>query len=320
MGKGSVSLTSLTEPLREPVADVLVVGHVTKDLIRIPGRAEAEQPGGSAFYVAAALSRLGLDVEVLTRVAPADDPDLLQPLRALGVRVRNLPTPSTTVFENAYRDPSLRRRDQRVLGLAAPFSPADLEGRAARAIHLGPLTQGELGPGVIAAARLRTQRLALDGQGLLRRLVAVGDGGAGWRVEPARWSDEDRALAMLDVLKVDDAEAEALVGVRAPEGAAARLADLGVKEVLITFADRGSLLHVDGEGQRIPAAAPRAVVDATGCGDTYAAGYLGRRLAGHAPLAAARFAAVIAAAKLEARGPFLGDATELEARLASWRP
>jgi sugar/nucleoside kinase (ribokinase family) len=298
---------------------VLVIGHVTKDLVRIPGRAEAVQPGGSAFYVAAALSRLGLAVEVLTRVAPADDPELLEPLRALGVRVRNLPTPSTTLFENAYRDPDLRRRDQRVLGLAAPFSPADLEGRTARAIHLGPLTQGELGPGVIAAARLRAQHLALDGQGLMRRLVPVGDGALGWRVEPTRWSDADRALALVDVLKVDDAEAEALVGVRAPEGAAARLGELGVKEVLITFADRGSLLHVDGQSHPIPAAAPRAVVDATGCGDTYSAGYLGRRLAGHAPLAAARFAAIIASAKLEARGPFRGDATELEARLASWR-
>ena len=55
--------------------DVWVIGHVTRD--RLVERAGQERAGGTATYFALALSRLGGDVGVLTRLAPADEDELL---------------------------------------------------------------------------------------------------------------------------------------------------------------------------------------------------------------------------------------------------
>jgi sugar/nucleoside kinase (ribokinase family) len=54
----------------------------------------------------------------------------------------------------------------------------------------------------------------------------------------------------------------------------------------------------------IPAYAPREVVDATGCGDTYMTGYLYRRALGDSYEQAGKFAAAMSTLKLEKTGPF----------------
>ena len=57
-------------------------------------------------------------------------------------------------------------------------------------------------------------------------------------------------------------------------------------------------------GKTVDAPADAKVVDATGCGDTYSAGYLYRRLQGASPLEAGKFAAAMCTIKLEHNGPF----------------
>lgn len=59
-----------------------------------------------------------------------------------------------------------------------------------------------------------------------------------------------------------------------PYDAALKLAAWGVKEVLLTLGDKGSLIYVDNRFYEIPAYLVENVADATGCGDTYMAGYL----------------------------------------------
>src|SRR5215831_13272949 len=122
--------------------DVCVLGHVTKDLIRIPGRPDQQQAGGTAFYTAVALKSLGLDVAVVTKVAEEDESRLLDGLKSRGIRVFNGKTPVTTVFENVYADPQLSSRSQSVSSIAASFTPEDVQGIDARAFHIGPLTGG----------------------------------------------------------------------------------------------------------------------------------------------------------------------------------
>ncbi len=67
---------------------VCVVGHVTRDVVAIAGRAARTQTGGTAYYAAATLKALGTDVIVVTRLAPADEAELLAELRSFGVAVR----------------------------------------------------------------------------------------------------------------------------------------------------------------------------------------------------------------------------------------
>ena len=62
----------------------------------------------------------------------------------------------------------------------------------------------------------------------------------------------------------------------------------------------------------IPAYPPHEVVDATGCGDTYSAGYLYKRLQGATPTEAGKFAAAMCTIKLEHNGPFNRSIEDVE--------
>lgn len=295
--------------------DVCVVGHVTKDRIQVPGRPDREMAGGTAYYVARAWASLGLSVCLVTRVAEADAGDLLGELGERGVHVRNLGSRDTTVFENTYDGPALQNRTQRVLAVADPLRPQDLAGVSARAVHVGPLTRGEVDPELFEHLHGVAPYVSLDGQGLLRQVVDQ-------RVVLAPYRELHRVLPRLNLLKVDDREAEIMVGAGSAAHLAAQLADAGVQEVLLTFADRGSAVLSDACYQRIAAVAPRETVDATGCGDTYVAGYIFARLRHHEPQAAARFASAAASLKIADYGPFVGTEAEVWAHLndAEGRP
>ncbi|MBI4759214.1 MAG: hypothetical protein HY783_09500 [Chloroflexi bacterium] len=51
--------------------DILMIGHVTKDLLIHNGTVEI-RAGGAVYYGAIALSRRGVHVGVVTRLAPSD--------------------------------------------------------------------------------------------------------------------------------------------------------------------------------------------------------------------------------------------------------
>jgi sugar/nucleoside kinase (ribokinase family) len=97
---------------------------------------------------------------------------------------------------------------------------------------------------------------------------------------------------------------EVLTGMKDLRAAAKVLADWGVKEVLLTLGSLGSVILAEGVYYDIPAYAPREVVDATGCGDTYMTGYLYRRALGDSYEQAGKFAAAMSTLKLEKTGPF----------------
>jgi len=139
--------------------------------------------------------------------------------------------------------------------------------------------------------------LAVDAQGYLREV-------RGERVYPIDWTDKLEALKYIDILKVNEHEMEVLTGHKDIKQAALQLAEWGVKEVLITLGSLGSVIYAEGRFHKIPAYPPKDIVDATGCGDTYATGYLYMRNKGVSYEKAGCFAAAMSTLKLEASGPF----------------
>ena len=87
------------------------------------------------------------------------------------------------------------------------------------------------------------------------------------------------------------------------------LAAYGPKEIMLTR-PQGVLVYADSEYYQTPFN-PRKVRGRTGRGDTYFAGYLGRRLT-VGPEEACRFAAAMASLKLEQPGPFRGNIEDVE--------
>ncbi len=293
--------------------DACVIGPVARDINAIGTTEYPPQPGGAAYYATMVYVALGLSAAVVTRVAPGDEAALLGELRANGVAVFNLPSRTTTSFRNIYDPAQPDARRQRVDAVSAPIGVADLPALTARLWQIGPLTSGDVVPGVIDHCAASGGLVGLDVQGLTRRIVA----GAVEAARPARRLDH---LRRLDVLKADEAELLIHTGARDLAAAVARVRGAGAREVLVTRASRGSTIFGPDGPIAIDAVPPRRQVDPTGCGDTYLAAYLAGRLASADLKACGAFASAAAALKLEGLGPLRAGRAAIQARLETMRP
>jgi sugar/nucleoside kinase (ribokinase family) len=281
-----------------------VIGHVSADLLRVGGQVH-EVPGGAVHHAGITYCRLAAKTAVVTKADHEHD-GLLEPLRKAGAAVRRLASARTTRFENIVAS-DLQARTQRVTAIADAFTPDDLAAIQARAIHLGPLTAREMSPAFIAAAALHASIIFLDAQGFARR-VRKG------QVESSDWPDQASALCFVHLLKVDEAEACALSGQNRCERAAEVLASFGPREVIVTRGARGAFVLCDGYGHHVRALLPTRIVDTTGAGDAFGAGYLFGRLEGQSVERAGEFAAALASLAIERFGAFDGDRAQVQAR------
>jgi adenosine kinase len=92
-----------------------------------------------------------------------------------------------------------------------------------------------------------------------------------------------------------------------------------VDALIVTLGSQGSTIHTKDGAITIPCAAPKAVVDPTGCGDAYRAGILHGLLNGLDWVQTGRIASLMGAIKIETRGPqnHRFTRTEFEQRLAT---
>jgi sugar/nucleoside kinase (ribokinase family) len=139
-------------------------------------------------------------------------------------------------------------------------------------------------------------------------------------VRPAPPAARFDQLARLGVLKADDAELLAYTGAADLAAAAATVGDAGVRETMLTYASRGSTIFGPAGQLEIRALPPRRHIDPTGCGDTYLAAYMSRRLTTDDLCECGDFAAAAASLKIEQVGPFRGNAVDIAARRAELRP
>jgi sugar/nucleoside kinase (ribokinase family) len=265
------------------VSALAAIGPLSRDVVSgTPAR-----PGGTVFYAAATLARLGADAVVGASCAAADRELLLRPLEALGLPVRWYPSPASTSYRFHYEG---ERRVMVQEGVADPWPPEDAREAAgdARWVHVGALVRTDFPPETLAALAGEGRFLLLDGQGLVR----------GAALGPLRLERPSLAqLTHASVLKLDEEEADVLVG----GDEVARLRSLGVPEVLLTRGSRGALVVTSSASEDVPAHDLAGKVDPTGAGDTFAAAYLVARSRGAEPVEAARDATDAVAAFLASR-------------------
>lgn len=281
--------------------DICCIGHITLDKIVTP-RMTVHSPGGTAFYFAHAMSSLHADNFLLVTSLAESEMKAVDDIRALGIDVTVLPSRKSVYFENRYGE-NQNHRTQRVLAKADPFTPEGVAGIKARYYHLGSLLADDFSLDIIKVLSEKGI-VSVDAQGYLREV-------RGDKVYPVDWSDKLEALRYIDILKVNEHEAAVLTGATDPRRGAEILAGWGVKEVVLTLGSMGSVILADGHAYEIPAFTPTDIVDATGCGDTYMAGYLYMRNKGAGYEEAGRFAAAMCTIKLQATGPFRSSAEEV---------
>lgn len=125
---------------------------------------------------------------------------------------------------------------------------------------------------------------------------------------PRLWPDADTAkaaiaaaLAVTDIALPTFPDEQALYGDKDPATTAARLAEAGVKEIVVKDGENPCLVISAENRTTVPALSVKAV-DTTGAGDSFNGGYLSARLRGLPPAEAATKAHKVAGAVVQVRG------------------
>lgn len=283
--------------------DICCIGHITHDKIITP-KFEADMPGGSAYYFAKALSNFDKKTFRLITSVGEDNLNVIEELKQNGIDVTLIPSKNSVYFVNKYAD-NMADRTQRVLAKADPFTVEKIKDVKAKIFHLGTLLDDDF---PIEVLKYLSQRgiVAVDIQGYLREVK-------GEKVHNVDFKTKKEALPFIHILKANEMEMEVLTGESDPYKAALILSEWGCNEVLLTLGEKGSLIYAEGSFFEIPAFRPDEVVDTTGCGDTYMAGYLYMRNKGASYKEAGTFAAAMCTLKLQKKGPFIGSLEDVNA-------
>jgi len=286
--------------------ELCTIGHITLDKIQTT-QSVKYMPGGTAFYFSKALKNFDLKHLLVTAVANSEQ-YIIDALKKEGLEVIALNSEHTVYFENIYPE-NMDDRVQNVLNTADPFTTELMPPVNARIFHLGPLLHTDISLSLIKSLSSKGE-VSIDVQGMLRYTKNK-------KVLYKDWDDKEAILKYVSVLKANEFEMEIITGTKNMEEGARYLAGHGVKEVIITNGGKGSLILANGIFYRIPAIKPTQATDTTGCGDTYMAGYLYRKLKGADVEECGLYGAVMATLKIQSFGPYDGTAEDVEILLAA---
>jgi len=270
---------------QETPIDILLIGHVTRDVID-NNPESAYRLGGTVSFAAITALCLGRRPTIITRAAADTD---LSELPA-AVELHRLPSAATTTFANVYTE---QGRIQYCYTPAPAITANDIPVamRQPRAVLLGPLVN-EIGSD-IAALFLESTLVAAVPQGWMRRWDATG------RVHSKPWENADAILPHLDVLvlSLEDIDYDL-----------SRLDPFfeHLSMIVVTeYRDGSTLYQRDAQGHineiKIPPR-PANEVDPTGAGDIFATAFMIRLQETNDPVQAARFANITASFGVEHQG------------------
>ena len=254
-----------------PDIDYLAVGHVTLDLAP-----SSTIPGGTVTFAARAAQALGCRVAVLTSAASDLDLDAIFP----GMATENVPSLTTTTFQNTYRD---NRRQQKIFNVAAPIHGRHVPSAWARSpiVHLGPIAN-EIDSSMVGL--FSNSSVGLTPQGWFRRWDEDG------HVSQGNWPDAYKTLPL----------AAAVVLSREDLGDPSELDEYVKRARLLVLTEQasGCTVYCREEVRHFPVPLV-AEVNPTGAGDIFAAAFFIRLHQTHGnPWEAAEFANRVAAASV----------------------
>ncbi len=269
----------------EPDVDLLLLGHVTRDLIG-ETTDSGSRLGGTVSFAAITALRLGRRPTIVTRAASIGDLDELP----AEVDRLVLPSDATTTFANIY---TAQGRVQYCFTPAPAIRAEDIPDslRNPRVVLFGPLVE-EIGPDLPPIFAGDTLVVAVP-QGWMRRWDSSG------RVSAKSWETAEQILPFLDVLvlSLEDIDFDLT-----------RLQQFFVHVpivVLTEYRDGSTLYQRQADGSmretKIPPR-PAIEVDPTGAGDIFATAFLLRLQETGDPIQSARFANITASFGVEHLG------------------
>lgn len=263
-----------------PPPDVVVVGHVTRDVA--PTAPHGFTFGGTATFASVAAQRLGHRVGVVTRCA--DEPGMNDALS--GIHVIAAHSDVTTTFENLYT----RSGRTQYVRAAAPSIGAEtipVEWRDAPVALIGPVAQEVQAPVLHAFGPRTTIAATLQGW------VRTWDGATG-QVRPKAWDDHEAFLDRIDAVVFSP------VDVGSDPNLVRRYAERARLAIVTEAADGGVVWH-RGSRFRYPAYEVEEV-EPTGAGDAFAVAFALEFHATGDPAHSARYASCVASFVVEGHG------------------
>ena len=240
---------------------LLVVGSVALDTLETPAGRADDAVGGAATYFAYAASFF-TPVRMVAAVGEDFPAEVLSELESRGVDVSGVERRSGTTLRwsgRYHEELNVRDTLHLDLGVFADFDPSIPEGfgdsEYAFLANIDPVLQTRVldqlaGPKLVGCDTMN------------------------------HWIQESRPvldslLKRIDMLVVNDEEAELLTGDRNVVKAAAKILDSGPNRVLIKRGEYGVIEFSSDTVFAVPAYPLEEVVDPTGAGDCFAAGVMG---------------------------------------------
>jgi sugar/nucleoside kinase (ribokinase family) len=254
---------------------------------------------GCSTNAALALARLNQDVTLIGAVGSDYSEDFKASMERYGIVATTHPSGETGGFSLIYYD-DFGNRHLDLLGRADAIDRIDgplLDN--AGAVLVGPILR-EISFDLIREIRYNFKGLFFcDPQGLLR-----GAGGDN-RIYHEKPDGIEEILGLFDIVKPNELEGKVLTGIdcrRDPFEAAKIIKSWGPKIVIITLAELGSIIY---DGQAFIEIPPFQVdlVDSTGAGDTYMAGFVHAYLMREPLRNCGTFASCVSSIMIEQVGP-----------------
>ena len=280
--------------------DIVMIGHLTKDVIKVKN-SEKKIPGGAVYYSSISAAISGSEVMVITRIANGDTKYLLE-MQEKGVSINNLGSGNTVCMNLNYSE-DMETREISVSNIADSFQLDDVDNIDAEIFHLAGLIRGDFPDNMISHLAPKGH-VALDVQSVLR---CEKDS----KLFFQDWLDKEKYMPYITYLKTDAAEAEILTGTTDRYEAAKILHKWGAKEVVITH--MSELLVYDGNFYCFPFTM-KSMEGRSGRGDTCFAAYLAWRK-NHDAKEATKYAAALTSIKMETPGAFCGTIQDVIRRM-----
>lgn len=277
------------------------IGHILNEIIVFAD--EGREPsvlGGPAAYFGVVSARLGVPTGIVTEVGTDAPGHLLQPFKEAGVDLKGVFSKgdATTTNELVYRPNG--SKELRYLKHAPPIIFEDIPDayHQTQAFYICPVNYEISVRTVSEIARL----------GKIMCVDLGGYGGA--HVCKKKYTENKMNLAkmkelvsLFHIVKASDEDCKLLFSEEnlSEEESAQRLVDWGADIAIITLGPKGSLVSTRNKRYHVPSLSGK-VIDVTGGGDSYMAGFLTEFIQTGDPLKSAVFASAVALCVIEGTG------------------
>lgn len=289
---------------------IVVLGPITKDYVTIDGK-ENLQIGGIPYYVALALKNLGEEVVPYITFKKEDEQWVRENFSGLDIRPIYAGGTLESYIEYESANPDFRKNHiDNYPNIIKPEGKLLKELENFDYIILAPLFHDNIPSELFV--KLKHKKLVLGNFGMF----TYSENGKFLRKNPENLI---RVLPFIDYLFLDNIEANFVSGQKTIEDSAKFLLERGILNLIITEGSRGSHVFIGEKYYKIPAFAPRVLVDPTGAGDTYMAAFIKSLELFDDPQKQGEFAAMVATMSLEKSGAFDGSLEEVSERLKKYK-